>query len=203
MSDDYRSRFIIISILFGGFLLPFILLLVFYLLLLKSVKTKSQTFSKLLGTHENNSSYCSTTSMNTTAKTCRIERRNALKMTSVLSKISENIRRRNITFIDTLIVKMNFNRSDNGNNMVKREHQVTKSVILCISLFCISWLPYIMIIVFAQFANNIENYITPLTASLPALFAKSSTIFNPLIYTLINPECKIHLMRLFAIKSKS
>ena len=157
----------------------------------------------MLCTNEKNSSDFSTTSMmNTNARTCRIERRNALKMTSAISNISDNIRRRNINFIDTLIVKIIFNRSNNGNNMEKREHQVTKTVILCISLFCISWMPYIMIIIVAQFGNNIENYITPLTASLPALFAKSSTIFNPLIYTLINPECKIHLMRLFGIKSK-
>ena len=198
MSDDFKSRFIIISILFGGFLLPFILLFVFYSLVLKSVKDKSQTFSRLLGTNENNSSDFSTTNAN--ARTCGIERRNALKMTSVLSKISDNIRRRNITFIDSLIVTMNFNRSNSGNNMVKREYQVTKSVILCISMFCISWLPYMMIIIVAQFGNNIENYITPLTASLPALFAKSSAILNPLIYTLINPECKIHLNHLFGIK---
>ena len=200
MSDDFKSRFIILSILFGGFLLPFILLLVFYSLVLKSVKAKSQLFSKFLGTNENNSSDFSTTITN--ARTCGIERRNALKMASVISKISDNIRRRNITFIDSLIVTMNFNRTNNGNNMVKREYQVTKSVILCISLFCISWLPYMMIIIVAQFGNNIENYITPLTASLPDLFAKSSAIFNPLIYTIINPECKIHLNHLFGFKSK-
>ena len=195
MSDDFKSRFIIISILFGGFLLPFILLLVFYSLLLKSVKAKSQLFSKLLG----NRDYKSSNSSAYAVKAYRTERRNAIKTSLVLYDI---IRRRNINFIDALI-EMNLNRSNIGRKLAKREHRVTKTVILCISLFCISWMPYIMIIIVAQFGYNIENYITPLFSFLPALFAKSSAIFNPLIYTLINPECKIHLMRLFGIKSKS
>jgi hypothetical protein len=199
LSDDFKSRFIIISILFGGFLLPFILLLVFYSLVLKSVKAKSQLFSKMLATRENNSSNLSTASMNT----CRTERRNALKMTSDISKFSDNIRRRKLSLIDVLIVRINFHKPNSPNNIVKRELQVTKSVILCISLFCISWMPYIIFIIFAQFGNNIENYITPITSSLLSLFAKSSAIFNPLIYTLINPECKIHLKHIFGIKSKS
>ena len=55
-------------------------------------------------------------------------------------------------------------------------------------MFVIAWTPYAAVTLAAQFGSNIEAYINPYTTSLPALFAKTSSIYNPLIYTLRNKE---------------
>ena len=76
--------------------------------------------------------------------------------------------------------------------VLQRELKVAKMVLIKISLFCIAWTPYVVVILCTQFATNIEDYITPQTTSLPSLFAKSSVIFNALVYTLIHKECRTY-----------
>lgn len=85
--------------------------------------------------------------------------------------------------------------------LFRRELRATKTVILCISLFALTWLPHVILIMVCQFGNGVyEEFINPVTLTLPSLFVKTSTIFNPLIYTLVNPECKLHIKRIFGIK---
>jgi hypothetical protein len=86
--------------------------------------------------------------------------------------------------------------------LLKRELRVTKTVIICIGVFCLSWMPYTIIIIMAQMGADLESYTTPFTVSLPTLFTKISIILNPLIYTLVNSECKVHFKRLLRLKEK-
>ena len=55
-------------------------------------------------------------------------------------------------------------------------------------MFVVAWTPYAAVTFAAQFGSNIEAYINPYTTSLPALFAKTSSVYNPLIYTLSNKD---------------
>ena len=77
-------------------------------------------------------------------------------------------------------------------------NQVLKMIVLNIVLFCFAWTPYAIVILIAQFGNNIDKYITPYTVSIPALFAKISSVYNPILYTLSNQECKAYFKRNFS-----
>nr|BAQ54880.1 opsin, arthropsin type [Epiophlebia superstes] len=63
----------------------------------------------------------------------------------------------------------------------------TAEVILTlVLLFLISWTPYSVISLIGQF-GDIQR-ITPWTATLPAIFAKASVIYNPIVYGLSHPH---------------
>lgn len=84
--------------------------------------------------------------------------------------------------------------------LLKRESKVLKRIILNVTLFCVAWLPYACVALLGQFGNNIENYLTPYTTSIPAILAKFSSIYNPILYTLTNRDCKAYFKRIFKLK---
>uniref|UniRef100_A0A8C2WHQ3 Opsin 7, group member a n=1 Tax=Cyclopterus lumpus TaxID=8103 RepID=A0A8C2WHQ3_CYCLU len=67
---------------------------------------------------------------------------------------------------------------------------VKLSVAVCISFFA-AWSPYAVVSMWAAF-GHIEN-ISPLAFALPAMFAKSSTIYNPIIYLMLRPNIQMLL----------
>ncbi|KAM8727018.1 opsin 7, group member a [Acanthopagrus schlegelii] len=62
---------------------------------------------------------------------------------------------------------------------------VKLSVAVCIGFFA-AWSPYAVVSMWAAF-GHIEN-IPPLAFAMPAMFAKSSTIYNPIIYLMLRPN---------------
>lgn len=60
--------------------------------------------------------------------------------------------------------------------------QVVLSIIVC---FLISWTPYAVCSMIGQFGD--ASLLSPLATALPAIFAKSSIIYNPFIYALSHP----------------
>jgi len=73
--------------------------------------------------------------------------------------------------------------------LLEREIRVAKMILVKILLFCFSWSPYVLVIALAQFTENAAAYVTPVTTIIPSIFAKSSIIFNALVYTLSQKEC--------------
>ncbi|KAL2097265.1 hypothetical protein ACEWY4_006472 [Coilia grayii] len=61
---------------------------------------------------------------------------------------------------------------------------VKLSVAVCIGFFT-AWSPYAVVSMWAAFGHL--DSIPPLAFALPAMFAKSSTIYNPLVYMLLRP----------------
>ncbi|KAM8850524.1 opsin 7, group member a isoform 1-T2 [Spinachia spinachia] len=64
---------------------------------------------------------------------------------------------------------------------------VKLSVAVCISFFA-AWSPYAVVSMWAAF-GHVDN-IPPLAFALPAMFAKSSTIYNPIIYLMLRPNVR-------------
>nr|WBO26050.1 medium-wavelength sensitive opsin [Pomacentrus australis] len=68
----------------------------------------------------------------------------------------------------------------------KAEKEVTRMCVLMVIGFLVAWVPY------ASFAGwiflNKGAAFTALTAALPAFFAKSSALYNPVIYVLMNKQ---------------
>ncbi|XP_039548087.1 opsin 7, group member a isoform X2 [Pimephales promelas] len=67
---------------------------------------------------------------------------------------------------------------------------VKLSVAVCIGFFA-AWSPYALVSMWAAF-GRFED-IPPLAFAIPAVFAKSSTLYNPLIYLLLKPNFR-HLL---------
>ena len=102
---------------------------------------------------------------------------------SSLNTFSRLNERRNAIKTDLIYIKPK-------NFQLEREIRVAKMILVKIVLFCVAWKPYVVVILLTQFGTNIEEYITPKTTSLPSLFAKSSIIFNALVYTLSQKDCR-------------
>ncbi|XP_018603215.1 opsin 7, group member a [Scleropages formosus] len=62
---------------------------------------------------------------------------------------------------------------------------VKLSVAVCIGFFT-AWTPYAVVSMWAAF-GHMDN-IPPLAFAVPAMFAKSSTLYNPIIYLLLKPN---------------
>jgi hypothetical protein len=77
------------------------------------------------------------------------------------------------------------------------EWQITMNSIVIIIAFCLAWLPYGLISMFAQFSENREQFVTPHTTILPVLFAKTSVVLNPVIYFLRNQKFRTHIKSIF------
>lgn len=68
----------------------------------------------------------------------------------------------------------------------KAEREVTRMVVVMVLAYCLCWGPYTL---FACFAAAHPGYaFHPLVAALPAYFAKSATIYNPIIYVFMNRQ---------------
>lgn len=64
-------------------------------------------------------------------------------------------------------------------------------VVVMVMAFLLTWLPY------AAFALSVifdpKLYIDPIIATVPMYLAKSSTVFNPIIYIFMNRQVRVML----------
>nr|P24603.1 RecName: Full=Rhodopsin [Loligo forbesii]CAA40108.1 rhodopsine [Loligo forbesii] len=66
------------------------------------------------------------------------------------------------------------------------EMKLAKISIVIVTQFLLSWSPYAVVALLAQF-GPIE-WVTPYAAQLPVMFAKASAIHNPMIYSVSHPK---------------
>ncbi|KAK2507910.1 hypothetical protein MC885_002752 [Smutsia gigantea] len=72
---------------------------------------------------------------------------------------------------------------------LQREWKMAKMELLVISLFVLSWAPYstVALTAFAGYAH----VLTPYVNSVPAVIAKASAIYNPIIYAFSHPKYRM------------
>lgn len=86
----------------------------------------------------------------------------------------------------TLCVRQVAKQQKESESTQKAEKEVTRMVMVMIFAYCLCWGPYTF---FACFAAAHPGYaFHPLVAALPAYFAKSATIYNPIIYVFMNRQ---------------
>lgn len=73
-----------------------------------------------------------------------------------------------------------------GGAVAKSEMKVAYMVILMVLTFLLSWLPYAVLAMLVVFNPEVE--ISPLVATVPVYLAKSSTVYNPIIYIYLNKQ---------------
>lgn len=154
------------TLFIGGFLIPFMLLILFNLLILLTLRAKNRSLiTKFI-------------------KIGNVERNESNKLGSIV-----RVKSRQSTTVNVSLAKLT-------DALLGREIKATRMMMVFTGCYCLAWFPYAIIVLVANFAPDV-NYITPLMASLPSLFAKTSSILNALVYTLSNPKCRNHFKRLF------
>nr|QYF06563.1 ciliary opsin [Macrobiotus sp.] len=63
-------------------------------------------------------------------------------------------------------------------------------IIFMVAAFLFAWMPYAVVSLIVVFGG--DYLITPSAAAAPAIFAKSSIIYNPIIYVLTNPKVRFN-----------
>nr|ANV21067.1 long-wavelength-sensitive opsin [Mordacia mordax] len=80
----------------------------------------------------------------------------------------------------------------------KAERDVSRMVVVMIMAYIFCWGPYTAFACFA--AANPGYAFHPLVAALPSYFAKSATIYNPIIYVFMNRQFRNCILQLFGKK---
>ncbi|XP_076012885.1 parapinopsin-like [Genypterus blacodes] len=75
-----------------------------------------------------------------------------------------------------------------GGAVAKKEMKVAFMVILMVLTFLISWMPYASLAMLVVYNPDVE--IHPLVGTVPVYLAKSSTVYNPIIYIFLNKQFK-------------
>eukprot|EP00794_Sanderia_malayensis_P015804 gene15804-17397_t len=74
------------------------------------------------------------------------------------------------------------------------ERQLSLYIIACIACFNIAWLPYAAVFVVALFGGSLSG---PVLEVVPGLFAKSYSIYDPILYVFFNKNFRSELMKMF------
>ncbi|CAB1438030.1 unnamed protein product [Pleuronectes platessa] len=85
-----------------------------------------------------------------------------------------------------LTVKAAAGQQQESESTQKAEREVTRMCFLMVIGFLVAWVPYATFAAWI-FINKGATF-TALTATIPAFFAKSSALFNPVIYVLMNKQ---------------
>ncbi|NWQ87990.1 OPSP protein, partial [Burhinus bistriatus] len=67
-----------------------------------------------------------------------------------------------------------------------REQRVLIMVVVMVICFLLCWLPYATVALIATFGK--PGLITPAASIIPSILAKSSTVYNPIIYIFLNKQ---------------
>ncbi|XP_060606059.1 rhodopsin, GQ-coupled-like [Ruditapes philippinarum] len=94
-----------------------------------------------------------------------------------------------------------FRRMRKNRKLERNEMKTAKAGLILISVFCLSWTPYSIVSWIGLFGDR--STITPLIVALPAVFAKVSTIMNPLLYALLLRSFKLKLSLFYQQHFKS
>ncbi|XP_061175787.1 rhodopsin-like [Saccostrea echinata] len=77
---------------------------------------------------------------------------------------------------------------------VRAEIRTALIIIGLVCLFVVSWLPYTVTAMIGLFGD--QSLITPYLSSVAGLVAKTSTVFNPIVYAIIHPKFKTKIKSL-------
>ena len=77
-------------------------------------------------------------------------------------------------------------RSNADQETVSAEIRAAKIAIINVTLWIFAWTPFTAISMVGTWYDN--SFVTPLMSELPVLCAKTSALYNPIIYALSHPK---------------
>nr|AJD38713.1 short-wavelength sensitive opsin 2A beta [Myoxocephalus scorpius] len=79
----------------------------------------------------------------------------------------------------------------------KAEREVTRMVVLMVLGFLVCWMPYASFAIWV--VNNRGQPFDLRLASVPSVFSKASTVYNPIIYVLLNKQFRACMMKMMGM----
>ncbi|XP_057661883.1 pinopsin-like [Diorhabda carinulata] len=98
----------------------------------------------------------------------------------------------------SIVLTMRKNNLSMGQT-TKAEKRVTYMIFMMIIAFLMAWSPYAIFALLVQFGN--PSGVTPATGVIPALLAKSSICYNPIIYVGLNSQFRQVLKQFLGMRS--
>ncbi|XP_045118889.1 rhodopsin-like isoform X4 [Portunus trituberculatus] len=94
---------------------------------------------------------------------------------------------------DHLLVRDNVLTKSTCLTLHRRETQLARVVVISVLFWALAWTPYAVVSLLG--ALSCRTALTPFSTMLPAVFAKLSTVYNPLIYAVSHPTYRQELVR--------
>ncbi|XP_070577984.1 visual pigment-like receptor peropsin [Ptychodera flava] len=88
--------------------------------------------------------------------------------------------------------------TSHSNNRVRLEMKIVAMTVLLVACFLICWSPYAILSLYVAFGN--ADKITPTVAFVPSIFAKTSTMYNPVIYFAMNKQFREALCKMICYR---
>ena len=137
INRDLEARISQLCLVVGGFLVPFLVILLFYFLTLKELN----------------------------------KRKREIKDTEAIKSLVE----------------------DSGTmsaSKLKLERKQLKIVMIFLTIYCFTWIPYACMSVYAQFGLNIHYFITPYSILPPSLLTKAAFFYSPILFSLAYSDAR-------------
>lgn len=77
-------------------------------------------------------------------------------------------------------------RSNCDQQQVSAEIRAAKVAVINVTLWIFAWTPFALVCMLGTW--NDPDFVTPLVSELPVLCAKTSAVYNPIIYALSHPK---------------
>jgi hypothetical protein len=216
-SRDLISRLRMTSLIMCGFLLPFTIIIVFSILTKMKLTERSSNICKDLtgsSTAHSNSHYQSLLRRNCGGGGGGGPQTSVGPQTSMNMVSKSRMNASSATYSNSLRSGNSLHSTDSGSDrrstvnnvlsqrkdfssIINRESRVLKTILVNVSMFSLAWIPYAIVVLLAQYSSNVEYFLNPYTTSLPGVFAKISSVYNPVLYTLSNRECRLYFKSWF------
>lgn len=184
LNRDIITRSFMMAMFIGGYVIPLLLIIIFCSLFYHNLK-KSEVFMGLVVTElsrPNNFQENFSTRHSTIAYTAR-------------SPMNE----KKIVYLHKSEAKLYVPETFKKQQIIKNEIKIAKLLCMMVSTFSIAWLPYALLVLYAQFGTNIEYFVNPYSTNLPSLIAKTSSIYYPIIFISSDRRCRRYLKQKFRI----
>lgn len=79
----------------------------------------------------------------------------------------------------------------------QRQGRVLLMVVSMVTVYLVCWMPYGVVAMIASFGR--PGLVSPTASLVPSILAKTSTVFNPVIYVLLNKQVTTLLCFPFSI----
>ncbi|VDN43099.1 unnamed protein product [Dibothriocephalus latus] len=80
-----------------------------------------------------------------------------------------------------------------GARQKRSDVQAAKTSAIIITIFTISWLPYATLALLSLIGYR--HLLTPISAEIALFFAKTSAVYNPVVYALTNAKFRVRLTK--------